>query len=332
MPLVEHLKELRRRVLIALAAVGIGTVLGYIWYNASFLGTPSLGEILKEPYCQLPPENRLGGQTGDCRLIATGPFDMFMLRLKVGFLAGLVVSAPVWLGQLWGFVTPGLKKNEKRWTRTFAAVATLLFAFGAVLAYFVLSYGLEFLMSMGDNTQIAALNGKEYLSFALALLLIFGVSFEVPLITVMLNLVGVLPYQVLKEKRRIIIMFLFVFAAFITPGQDPVSMVILAISLSVMMELATQFARINDRRRAKKAGAGPDAFNTDDLDDDEASTITTATPLGSGNGPQTPAPVGSPRPVRATRREDIRDLPQHTPDATGGGRGRYDAGDFDDVL
>jgi len=200
MPLVEHLKELRRRLLIALLAIGVGTTLGYIWYNTSFLGVPSLGDVLKEPYCQLPAENRLGGD--DCRLLATAPFEMFMLRLKVGFIAGLVLSAPVWFGQIWGFVTPGLKKNEKRWTRGFATVATLLFAFGAFLAYFVLSYGLEFLMTMGDDTQISALNGTSYLSFVLALLLIFGVSFEVPLVTVMLNLVGVLPYQVLKDKRR----------------------------------------------------------------------------------------------------------------------------------
>ncbi|AGP30747.1 twin-arginine translocase subunit TatC [Corynebacterium terpenotabidum] len=335
MPLVEHLQELRRRVLIALVAIAVGTVLGYIWYNASFLGTPSLGDILKEPYCQVPPENRLGGETGRCRLIATGPFDMFMLRLKVGFLAGLVLSAPVWFSQIWGFITPGLKKNEKRWTRGFATVATLLFVFGAVLAYFVLAYGLDFLMTMGDNVQISALNGKEYLSFALALLLIFGVSFEVPLITVMLNLAGILPYQVLKEKRRMIILVLFVFAAFITPGQDPVSMVILAVSLCVMMEIATQFARVHDKRVAKKAGLNPDSV-TDDLGDDEASTIAR------------PAPVASARPVHASSRERVLDVtgqvtsqaPGQVPgQASGQTSGtsdpthtRYDSGDLDDVL
>lgn len=323
MSLVEHLKELRRRLLIALAAMLVGTVLGYIWYDASVLGTPSLGDILKEPYCQLPPESRLMGDTGECRLLATAPFDMFMLRLKVGFLAGLVLSAPVWFGQLWGFITPGLKKNEKRWTRGFASVATLLFVIGAVLAYFVLSFGLEFLMTLGDNTQIAALNGKEYLSFALALLLIFGVSFEVPLVTVMLNLAGILPYQVLKEKRRIIIMILFVFAAFITPGQDPVSMVILAVSLCIMMEIATQFARINDRRRAKKAGLSPDAFFTDDIDDEEGSHIGAASPLGSDGGLESPTPVTPSRPVNAGGKERIRS------DDSGNS---YDSGDLDDIL
>lgn len=332
MPLVEHLKELRRRLLVALAAVAVGTVLGYIWYDASVLGTPSLGDILKEPYCQLPAENRLMGESGECRLLATAPFDMFMLRLKVGFMAGLVLSAPVWLGQVWGFITPGLKKNEKRWTRGFATVATFLFVFGAVLAYFVLSYGLDFLMSMGDNTQIAALNGKEYLSFALALLLIFGVSFEVPLITAMLNLAGVLPYQVLKDKRRIIIMLLFVFAAFITPGQDPVSMIILAVSLCLMMEIATQFARINDKRRARRAGLAPEAFDTDGLDDEEGSRISAAAPLGSDGGLEAPTPVTPSRPVHASRHPRHRDGSGLPPGAASDLNSRYDSGNLDDIL
>jgi sec-independent protein translocase protein TatC len=352
MTLVEHLKELRRRLLIALAAVAVGTILGYIWYDASVLGTPSLGDILKEPYCQVPPENRLGGDAGDCRLLATAPFDMFMLRLKVGLIAGLVLSAPVWLGQIWGFITPGLKKNEKRWTRGFATVATLLFVFGAVLAYFVLAYGLDFLMTMGDNAQISALNGKEYLNFALALLLIFGVSFEVPLITVMLNLAGVLPYRVLKEKRRIIIMFLFVFAALVTPGQDPVSMIILAVSLCVMMEMATQFARVNDRRRARRAGLDPasaDTFDTDALDDEAASTVLPAAPLSAvegaagptpapGDGPEPPAPLEPPRPVHAAQHERFRDTPGTAPARSGqsgphGNSGNsYTSGNLDDIL
>lgn len=333
MSLVEHLKELRRRLLIALAAMLVGTILGYIWYDASVLGTPSLGDILKEPYCKIPAEDRLGGELGDCRFIATAPFDMFMLRLKVGFLAGLVLSAPVWFGQLWGFITPGLKKNEKRWTRGFASVATLLFVIGAVLAYFVLSFGLEFLMGIADNTQISALSGIAYLSFALGLLLIFGVSFEVPLVTVMLNLAGILPYQVLKEKRRIIIMFLFIFAAFMTPGQDPVSMVILAVSLCLMMEIATQFARVNDKRRAKRAGLSPDAFFTDDLDDEEGSTICRAAPLGAAGGDlKAPSPVASSRPVHASRKERFQDDSGRPPGMSSDLNARYDSTNLDDIL
>lgn len=281
MSLVEHLKELRRRVLIALAAIIVGAVLGYAWYGNGVFGTPSLGELLKEPYCNLPADLRFGSETGRCALLATAPFDMFMLRLKIGFLAGLVLSAPVWLGQLWGFVTPGLKKNEKRWTRTFVTVATLLFVAGAVLAYFVVSFGLEFLVNMGGETQIAALTGDRYFNFLLMLLLIFGISFELPLVMVMLNLLGILPYASLKSKRRYIIVGLFAFAAVMTPGGDPVSMVILATSMCLMMEIAIQIARIHDKRRAKKLGEDGLAEVPDDLDDETASSIAPAAPMES---------------------------------------------------
>ncbi|MGN0095346.1 MAG: twin-arginine translocase subunit TatC [Corynebacterium sp.] len=301
MSLVEHLKELRRRILIALAAIGVGTILGYMWYGNGVFGTPSLGDLLKDPYCELPPELRFGGDiANECRLLATSPFEMFMLRLKIGFLAGLVLSAPVWLMQLWGFITPGLKKNEKMWTRTFVTAATLLFVLGAVLAYFVLYFGLEFLLTIGDETQIAALNGTAYFSFLLTLLLVFGVSFEVPLITVMLNLVGVLSYQTLKDKRRYIILILFVLAAFATPGGDPVSMLILALSMCLMMEIAIQIARINDKRRAKKAGIDGVDQVPEDLDDETASSIAPAAPM---NAPRT-----SPNPTPTTPRMDHNNL------------------------
>lgn len=304
MSLVEHLKELRRRILVALAAIGVGTILGYLWYGHGVLGTPSLGELLKAPYCELPPEQRFGGElTGECRLLATSPFEMFMLRLKIGFLAGLVLSAPVWLLQLWGFVTPGLRKNEKMWTRVFVSAATLLFALGAVLSYFVLAFGLEFLMTIGDDTQIAALNGTSYFNFLMTLMLVFGVSFEVPLITVMLNVIGILSYETLKDKRRYVVLVLFVLSAFVTPGGDPVSMLILALSMSLMMEIAIQVTRINDRRRAKKAGLDGLETVPDDLDDETASSIAPAAPVNVPRATPQASPQAPPHPT-STRMDD----------------------------
>lgn len=283
MSIVEHIQELRRRVLIAVLAIAAGTIVGYIWYGTNVGPIPSLGEILRAPYCSLPADQRFGGSSGECRLLATGPFEMFLLRLKVGSLAGLVFSSPVWLGQIWGFVTPGLKKNEKNWALGVSIAASTLFTIGAVLAYFVLSMGLEFLLTLGDEAQIAALNGERYFSFAISLLLIFGVSFEVPLLTVLLNAAGVISYKQLNEKRRYIIAFLFIFAAFITPGQDPFSMVILALSLCVMMEIATQIARVNDKRRAKRREEWMD------VDDESSSSIDAATPIGGAGSVLDPA-------------------------------------------
>nr|WP_156229410.1 twin-arginine translocase subunit TatC [Corynebacterium comes] len=305
MSLVEHLQELRRRVIISLAALLVGTVLGFMWYQYSPLGLSPLGEILRGPYCALPPENRADFTAdGECRLLATGPFEMFMLRLKVGALAGLVLSSPVWLYQIWAFIVPGLHKKERRGTFTFVTLAVLLFSAGAVLAYFVVHYGLDFLLTVGDETQVAALTGERYYNFLLALLLIFGVSFEVPLIIVMLNIVGILEYETIKDKRRVIILSLFLFAAFMTPGQDPFSMVILALALTILVEMAMQFVRWNDKRRQRRR---PEWM---DLNDDAASPLST----GPG-GVDAPAPVSAPAPVEPSRPA---------------GGGSY--GDFDDVL
>lgn len=305
MTIIEHIQELRRRLIVALAAMAVGTIIGYIWYDLAIgpirlwndfaLGRiPSLGEILIQPYCALPDDKRFGD---NCTLLATKPFDMFILRLKVGALAGVVMSSPVWLAQIWAYITPGLRKNEKRWAIGVGSTAGLLFVGGAVLAYFVLYFGLEFLMTIGDSTQTSALTGADYFSFVLALLILFGVSFEVPLMTVLLNTAGLISYEQLKEKRRYIIVFLFVFAAFMTPGQDPVSMVILAVVLVLLMEIATQICRINDKRRAKRQEEWMR------VGDDATSPIDAAAPLASDDGAVTStvglaaSPIAAPSPV-----------------------------------
>lgn len=312
MSIVEHIQELRSRLLKALAAILVGTIVGFTWYQFSFTLGPwklpfgdatfgpahfkSLGELLKEPYCQLPAEQRFGGaDSAECRLLATSPFEMFMLRLKVGALAGLVLSAPFWLYQIWAYITPGLVRKERRNTLIAVASAALLFAIGAVMAYFVVLFALDFLLQMGDNAQIAALTGERYFNFLLALILIFGVSFELPLFIIMLNVVGVLRYETMKDKRRLIILLLFIFAAFMTPGQDPVSMMVLATSLTVLMEIAIQFTRINDKRRENNR---PEWM---DLDDDVASgPVTSSGGIGDPGGIDAPSSLSAPDSIDGT--------------------------------
>ena len=168
-------------------------------------------------------------------------------------------------------------------TFTFVSLAVLLFVAGALLAYFVLDKGLYVLMTMGGEVQVGGLTGQKYYDFLLGLTLVFGVSFELPLIVVMLNLVGVLRYEHVKDKRRGIIVGLFIFAAFMTPGQDPFSMLALGTSMCLLVELSFQFIRFNDKRHDRER---PDWL---DLEDDEASS-----PIGRAQ------PVGAAAPVHAS--------------------------------
>ncbi|WP_311523959.1 twin-arginine translocase subunit TatC [uncultured Corynebacterium sp.] len=328
MSLVEHLQELRRRVIVSLIAITIGTVVGFIWYQVAPWRLMPLGEIIRGPYCNLPQELRATFTgDGECRLLATSPFEMFMLRLKVGALAGLVLASPVWLTQIWNFITPGLHKNERRYTMTFVTLAVFLFVLGALLAYFVLDEGLYVLMSMGSEFQIAALTGERYYNFLLSLIVVFGVSFEVPLIVIMLNLVGVLRYEHVKDKRRFIIVLIFIFAAVMTPGQDPFSMVALALSINLLVEIAFQFCRFNDRKRKRER---PDWM---DLDDEQGSgPIEAPTPVGAASriGSSTSikaAPIERPQPVRRAP-----ETPQNSSQQTAQKRGFENDIDFGDVL
>jgi sec-independent protein translocase protein TatC len=269
MTLIEHLYELRHRLFLAAIAVVLGSIVGFIWFSTRVGPIPSLSDLMSNPYCALPATQRTTFTGHTCGLLQTQPFEGFKIRLEIGIAAGFVLTSPVWLYQIWAFITPGLYRKERKFALTFVTAAVILFTGGAVMAYVVFPTALKVLSNVGGPSFVTALAATAYVSFMLNLLVLFGISFELPLLVVMLNRVGVLPYEKLKRWRRGMMFALWVIAAFVTPGQDPVSMVVLGGGLNLLLEVAIQIGRVHDRKVAERRTE--DGF--EGVSDDEASPM-----------------------------------------------------------
>lgn len=264
MTLMEHLRELRSRIVKSVLALAVTTLACLI-----FAYEP-LQRLITRPYCAVDPSRRFNPEGPDtCQLITTGPLDGFSFRIKVGLIAGLVLAAPVILYQLWSFVTPGLHRHERRYAIGFVAGSTVLFAAGTALAYLVLGTSLNVLLGFGGDGLTALLTADKYLSFVLGLLLVFGLAFEFPLLVVMLNFAGVLSSDRLRSWRRVALFACFLFAGIATPSQDPFSMLALAVPLCLLYEASIVVARLHDRAVRKREAASPYAG----LADDETSAL-----------------------------------------------------------
>ncbi|KLL10425.1 twin-arginine translocase subunit TatC [Protofrankia coriariae] len=285
MSLTEHLRELRDRLVKALVALAVAAAV-------CFYFEPHIFNFLKEPYCSLPADVR-SGVDGQCQLAFFGILDAFMIRLKISMIAGAVFSSPVWLYQLWSFITPGLHRHERRWSLTFVGCSLVLFTLGAFFAYLTLSTGLELLLGFSGDGLVSVLDVNKYLSYVIAMLLVFGLSFEIPLLVAMLNLAGVVSTAKLRSWRRAEIFLVFVFAAIVTPSQDPFTMIALGLPMVVLYEVALVIGWANDRRKARHGDTSPYAG----LDDDEASPLDLDLPHPVAGEPARPTasadPVGT---------------------------------------
>ena len=244
---MEHIRELRNRVIKIALAVIVGMAIGWFVY-------PHVWHFVQAPYCRAHFATHAPGQAApasSCLLYVTGIFDAFFLRLKIAFITGVILSSPVWLYQIWAFIAPGLYARERRWAYFFVGSAVPLFGLGAVFAYFAMTRGLEFLLSLVPHNVDPIITITTYLSYALAMLMIFGLAFELPLVLVMLNLAHVLTHARFRKWRRVIIFAVFAFAAVATPSPDPLTMLLLAIPCVILVEIAEVFTWLNDRRRAR---------------------------------------------------------------------------------
>ena len=244
-PLVEHLRELRGRLVKATTAIVLGMVAGWVWYDPIF-------RWLSEPFNRVVAASLAEGRT--VTLALTGVADPFVLQLQIAAVTGLLLAAPVWIYQVWRFITPGLHGHERRWAIAFVSVAVPLFAGGVLLAYTVLPYGLDLLIGFTPANVENIISVDRYLSFFIRTVLVFGVGFLVPLFIVVLNFAGVLSGQRLIKSWRWILLSIVVFAAVATPTGDPINLLLLAGPMALLVSAAVGVALLNDRRR-RRSGA-----------------------------------------------------------------------------
>jgi sec-independent protein translocase protein TatC len=259
MSVLDHLRELRRRLIWIVLFVALGAVIGWYLY-------PHTLAFLKHPYCSVPLKYRYQpAGLKHCVLTYQGVLDGFTSRLEISVITGAVLTAPLWLYQIWAFISPGLRRNERRYTVGFIAASTLLFAAGMALAYVVLAKGLRILLQLGTDQTQAILTVTKYISFVTLLLVVFGAAFELPLFVVMANLAGILPARLLRKSQRISIFMIFVFAAVATPTTDPFTMCAMAVPMVLLFEGAVVYASVHDRRKARRKAAAVEDEGLDDL-------------------------------------------------------------------
>lgn len=253
MPLADHLRELRARLLRVSVALVVAMVVALFFYDI-------LLDLVRNPY-----ENAIAGLDDvESQITSAGVGGPLLLQLKLCAVAALVAVSPYWLYQIWAFIVPGLHAHERRSTRIFTAVAGPLFLGGIALGYYVLPRGLEVLIGFTPAGVTNLVEFGDYFSFFVRLLLVFGIAFEIPLFIVMLSLAGIVSGKSLAQYRSWIIVGTFVFAAVATPSTDPFTMLFLALPMIGLFFISELIARFIDTRRAAKAS---------EWDDDEASPL-----------------------------------------------------------
>lgn len=244
MPLIEHLREFRKRVVRSAIAISFGALIGWFFYN-------EIITKLAEPVCDLRAAQASGANNCGA-LYINGVLGPLNLQIKVAILTGVILSAPIWLYQLWAFIAPALHRREKRYSVLFLVAATPFFAVGTYLGYSILPIAVRVLFGFTPDALNNLVKFDDYLDFVMRAILLFGIAFELPVFLVTFNLIGFLSGTAILKPWRIWVFGITLFVAGFTPSADPLSMLLLALPLIGLYLLAGSFALLSDRRRAKK--------------------------------------------------------------------------------
>ena len=245
MTLVEHLSELRRRLIISMIALACGFVVCWVFY-------PQILDFLVAPYCDVVPPSAEGlDAPGKCRLLVTDPLEPFSVRVSLAGYGGAALAMPILLWQAWRFITPALFPRERRHTAAFVVLASLLFAGGVALAFWTIPRALGFLAELGGDDLVSFFSPRRYLSFVTKMALAFGLGFEFPIVLMFGQITGIIPTRTLQRIRPWAIVGIVVVGAVITPTGDPFTLLILSGPMYAFYELSILFGVIRQRRRER---------------------------------------------------------------------------------
>ena len=243
-PFLEHLEELRSRLIYSLAGIGVGFFLSYwkIKEIFSFLAIPLQGAMRE-----------------DSAIVMIKMTEGFLTYLKLAFYSGFLLASPLVIYQVWAFVSPGLYRHEKRYILPLVLVSTVLFAVGVMFAYaVVLPFGIRYLLEFVGNDIQATLSMSSYVSFSCLFMVLFGIVFQLPLVMLVLNRLGIVDARRLARNRKYMILLCFLAGALLTPP-DIISQTLMAVPVVLLFEISILAVRISDLTRKKKAGSDVDA-------------------------------------------------------------------------
>ena len=251
MPLLDHLREFRKRLFRAVLVITMGAILGWFFYN------PIITQ-LATPVCDLSAAQS-NGDASCGSLYINGVLGPLNLQIKVALLTGVIVTGQLWLYQLWAFIAPGLHRKEKRNSIFFILSATPFFAAGATLGYLVLPIAIKVLFGFTPSALSNLIRFDDYLDFVMRIILIFGLAFELPVFLVTFNLIGFLRGETILKPWRVWVFSIVLFTAAFTPTADPITMLLLAVPLCLLYFMAGGIALLVDKRRSKKASKALDS-------------------------------------------------------------------------